>query len=60
MNNSQSKYYIKKKGKKSGRSGWYPKGLCSLSEAPQLFGEMGKEEPSEIQQKQVQGSSPEK
>ncbi|KAJ7428316.1 hypothetical protein BTVI_00990 [Pitangus sulphuratus] len=37
-----------------GRSGQYPRGLCSPSEGPQQLGGMGREELCEVQQGQVQ------
>lgn len=39
---------------KSGRSGQYSRVLCSPSEGPGQFGEMDREQPSEIQERQMQ------
>jgi len=43
---------------KSGRSGWYTRRLCCHSVKPGQAGELGREEPDEVQQGQVQGPAP--
>ena len=42
----------------AGRSGWYTGRLCCYSVRPGQAGELGREEPDEVQQGQVQGPAP--